>query len=203
MVRASKTGKEATGKFINPNFVTDVETWAKFRINKYQNLVIDYATGNMLVLNKENLSEVVKTIPIPRALDVYRALDLYRTATDPIGRERYSLALQQFNKMRGDMISLENERSTQNQQSAYELAQAIAIYKQSPSIASAKQVAQIQKSLAGQEKEAAKSLTRAVKPFEYTFVPAGDFPTPPTEMYIKYTSLPDSRKIDFTEAGTA
>jgi hypothetical protein len=185
--------KKAKGTFINPSKVTDLATWSAFYKSKYQNLRIDYPSGNPIVLNPENLAEAVKTIPLPKAYDSFRALDLFRS-TD---KEKFTTTLQQYNKQREDAQEMEQTKNEALQQLSLELAQAVAAYKQGPTMEGAKRVSQIQKKMYVKEKEAAP--LRVVKPFEYPIPPAGNIASPPAVTYIKYTSLSDIREIDFTK----
>jgi len=185
--------KKAKGIFINPSKVTDLATWAIFHKSGYQNLRVDYLSGNPIVLNPENLSEAVKTIPLPKAYDSYRALDLFRS-TD---KDKFTTTLQQYNKQREDAQEMEQTKDEALQQLSLELAQAIAAYKQGPTLEGAKRVGQIQKKMYVKEKQAAP--LRIVKPFEYPIPPAGNISSPPAVTYIKYTSLSDIREIDFSK----
>ena len=97
------TKKGAKGTFINPARVTDLATWGAFYKSKYQNLKIDYATGNPVVQNPENPAEIVKTIPLARAIDSYRALNLFRTGD----KEKYTTSLQMYNTQREEVEQMQ------------------------------------------------------------------------------------------------
>jgi hypothetical protein len=187
--KASKKG--AKGTFINPARVTDLATWAAFYKSKYQNLKIDYATGNPVVQNPENPAEIVKTIPLPRAIDSYRALNLYRSGD----KEKYTTSLQMYNTQREEVEQIQQAQIEALQVVAVELAQAIIVYKQGPTSEGAKRVAILQKKMMTMEKEGAP--TREVKTFEWSFPPAGNVPPAPAKMLVKYTSMPDKREVNF------
>jgi hypothetical protein len=176
----------------------------------YSNVIMDYEKGIPIVKNPENLSETIKEIVLPRAVDLYRALDLYRDKTSKEEHEKYTLSLQEFNKQRTEQAELTLLRIEELQQAYAELAQAIGNYKISPSIEAAKQVALAQRIMYQKEAEAAPKgpkgdkcevgvgCDRILKPFEYPLPPSGNFPTPPMTIYYKYNSMPDKREINVT-----
>ena len=208
-----KEKKIPAGVFRNVKAVVDITTWGKAsKKGENRNIVMDYKTGNPIVLNPDNPQEVAKTIEVPRALDSYRALDMYRNSADKEVREKYNIALQNFNKQREDRQELKSQRILELQTAYLELAQAIGNYKVSPSAAAAIQVAIAQKAMLTKENLAAPKAPkgdlcdlngpceRSVKTFEYPMYPSGDFPLPPINVYVKYESMGDIREIDYKAA---
>jgi hypothetical protein len=184
---ASRT--KAKGEFVNPARVKDLNSWCLYYKGRFQNLKIDYATGNPIVLNPENLAEVVKVIEIPKGMDLYRALETYRSTE----RDKYTTALQQMMTI-NDQKSAEKAVNDENLQKAYfEVAQAISGYRQTPTPDGVKRVAIAQRDMASLEKEMNSSLERAVTAFAYSIPPAGDVPVPPAFQYVRYESLSNKR----------
>ena len=202
--------KKKLGVFGNPKAIVDIKTWTKVAERDYSNVIMDYEKGIPIVKNPENLSETIKEIAIPRAVDLYRALDLYRDKTSKEEHEKYTLSLQEFNKQRTEQAELTLLRIEELQQAYAELAQAIGNYKISPSAEAAKQVALAQRIMYQKEAEAAPKgprgdkcelgvgCDRILKPFEYPLPPSGNFPTPPMTIYYKYNSMPDKREINLS-----
>ena len=202
--------KKKLGVFGNPKAIVDIKTWTKVAERDYSNVIMDYEKGIPIVKNPENLSETIKEIAIPRAVDLYRALDLYRDKTSKEEHEKYTLSLQEFNKQRTEQAELTLVRTEELQQAQSELAQAIGNYKISPSAEAAKQVALAQRIMYQKEAEAAPKgprgdkcelgvgCDRILKPFEYPLPPSGNFPTPPMTIYYKYNSMPDKREINLS-----
>jgi hypothetical protein len=189
--------------------VIDTFTWAKVFKTK-SNFIMDYNTGNPVVLNPDNLKEVIRVIEVPRAIDSYRALDIYRNSAKKENREKYNSALQNFNKQRTEKSELIIARTEELQKAFVDLAQAIGNYDISPSAEAAKQVALAQRLLLAKEAEVApkgpkgeacevgESCERIVKAFEYPIPPSGDLPTPPVNTYIKYEMMGDKREVGLT-----
>ena len=146
--------KKKLGVFGNPKAIVDIKTWMKVAERGYSNVIMDYEKGIPIVKNPENLSETIKEIAIPRAVDLYRALDLYRNKTSKEEHEKYTLSLQEFNKQRTEQAELTLLRIEELQQAYAELAQAIGNYKISPSAEAAKQVALAQRIMYQKEAEA-------------------------------------------------
>lgn len=202
--------KKKLGVFGNPKAIVDIKTWTKVAERGYSNVIMDYEKGIPIVKNPENLSETIKEIAIPRAVDLYRALDLYRNKTSKEEHEKYTLSLQEFNKQRTEQAELTLLRIEELQQAYAELAQAIGNYKISPSAEAAKQVALAQRIMYQKEAEAAPKgpkgdkcelgvgCDRILKPFEYPLPPSGNVPTPPVNIYYKYNSMPDKREINLS-----
>jgi hypothetical protein len=203
--------KKKLGVFGNPKAIVDIKTWTKVAERGYTNLVMDYEKGIPIVKNPENLSETIKEIAIPRALDTYRALDLYRNKTSKEEHEKYTLSLQEFNKQRTEQAELTLLRTEELQQAYAELAQAIGNYKISPSVEAAKQVALAQRIMYQKEAEAAPKgpkgdkcelgadCDRIVKAFEYPLPPSGNISPPPVNIYFKYNSMADKREINLAQ----
>jgi hypothetical protein len=202
--------KKKLGVFGNPKAIVDIKTWTKVAERGYSNVIMDYEKGIPVVKNPENLSETIKEIAIPRAVDMYRALDLYRNIPSKEAHEKYTLSLQEFNKQRTEQAELTLVRTEELQQAYSELAQAIGNYKISPSAEAAKQVALAQRIMYQKEAEAAPKgpkgdkcelgvgCDRILKPFEYPLPPSGNVPTPPMTIYYKYNSMPDKREINLS-----
>lgn len=201
------------GLFRNPKVVIDIPTWGKAaKKGENRNIVMDYKTGNPIVLNPDNPKEVVKTIEVPRAVDSYRALDTFRNSTDKPTREKYNIAIQSFNKKRADREELITIRNEDLQKAYVELAQAIGNYRVSPSAEAAIQVALAQKAMLSRENQIAPKAPkgnlcdldgpceRIVKNFDYPMVPSGNVPPPPINVYVKYESMGDTREIDYRVA---
>ena len=186
--------------------VIDTFTWAKVFKAK-SNFIMDYKTGNPTVLNPDNLKEVIRVIEVPRAIDSYRALDVYRNSTSKENREKYTSALQNFNKQKTEKSELLISRAEELQKAYIDLAQAIGNYRISPSAEAAKQVALAQRLLFAKEAEIApkgpkaeaceigESCERIVKEFEYPLAPSGDVAAPPVNIYMKYDSMADKREV--------
>ena len=186
--------------------VIDTFTWAKVFKTK-SNFIMDYNTGNPIVLNPDNLKEVIRVIEVPRAIDSYRALDIYRNSATKENREKYNSALQNFNKQRTEKSELTIARAEELQKAFVDLAQAIGNYDISPSAEAAKQVALAQKLLLAKETEVAPKgpkgdgcevgdpCERIVKAFEYPLPPSGDLPAPPVNIYVKYEMMGDKREM--------
>jgi hypothetical protein len=201
------------GVFKNPKVVIDIPTWGKAaKKGENRNIVMDYKTGNPIVLNPENMKEVLKTIEVPRAVDSYRGLDTFRNSADKATREKYNIAIQNYNKQRADREELVAIRNEDLQKAYVDLAQAIGNYRVSPSAEAAIQVALAQKAMLSRENQNAPRAPkgnvcdldgpceRIVKNFDYPMVPSGNVPPPPINVYVKYESMGDTREIDYKTA---
>jgi len=142
------------GNVVDPAQVTKFDQWVRqsYRgAGKTQNLVLDYETGNPMVMDKTNLSTKVRVFEIPRALSVDHALDASRSVTNAKGRELYGVAIQQFKQRKTDAGEIKVQQDEVMSRLAYELAQAVGGYRASPTAEGAKQVARAQKTMTDME----------------------------------------------------
>jgi hypothetical protein len=99
---SKKDAKKRMGEMVNPEVVKTFKNWTdRYYLGKgnYKNLVIDYKTGNPILLNDQNLSEQVRVFEVPRAVLLTSALDTYRHAKG-LDREKYTLALQALKQLK-------------------------------------------------------------------------------------------------------
>lgn len=190
--------KKGAKSYIPPKMVKNFDSWAALRANGFSNLELDFSTGNVVVKNPENLAEVAVAIPVPRAISLDRAFEIYSKATDPAGKELYANAIQTYNQIREDQAALDAERNETNSKAAFELAQAVAVYKQSPSLDSARRVAMAQQTLKKLEVAIAETIKREIEPNYYAFPPVGDTPQPPEYKFVKLVRTADKGELPLT-----
>jgi hypothetical protein len=205
-----KDAKKRMGEMVNPEVVKTFKNWTdRYYLGKgnYKNLVIDYKTGNPVLLNDQNLSEQVRVFEVPRAVLLTSALDTYRHAKG-LDREKYTLALQALKQLNEDEADANLTEAEAMQVAQYELAQAVSAYRVTPTPEGAKQVARAQKVMYTREKEALKRASsgmpvqrifKELVPVDVSTVPGYDEENPPM-VYCRYNRLIEKREINFTEA---